>query len=147
MGKRFPLRLSTIDFHFREPYTNIYTLIFIKFRMAEAEKAVAASPNRTNALLAWIFAPITSFLFMNDEDEFTKKCAKHSLYFGVADIIIQVVLWGGGTVLSFVVIGVCCFPLAGLWGLVSLAVRIIGAVKANQGELFEVPVISGMVKE
>ncbi|MDD3647197.1 MAG: DUF4870 domain-containing protein [Candidatus Dojkabacteria bacterium] len=113
-----------------------------------AEKtASAATPNRTNALLAWIFAPLTSFIFLNDEDEFTKKCAKHSMYFGIADLVIQIVLWVGGIILSFAVIGVCCFPLAGLWSLVSIAVRIMGAVKANNGELFEVPVISGMVKE
>ena len=121
--------------------------------MAEkAEKPVVGSAttsgnNRTNALLAWIFAPITSFIFMNDKDAFTKKCAKHSMYFGVADIIIQAVLWIGGIVLSFIFIGFLCFPLAFLWSMVSIAVRVIGAVKANKGELFEVPVISGMVKE
>lgn len=116
--------------------------------MAEAKvKSPTAAPNRTNALLAWVFAPITSFIFMNDEDEFTKKCAKHSMYFGVADVVIQIVLILGGTILSFAFIGICCFPIAGIWGLVSLAVRIIGAVKASNGELFEVPVISGMVKE
>ena len=112
-----------------------------------AEKNTGAQPNRTNAILAWVLCPITSLIFMNDEDAFTKTCAKHSLYFGLADVIIQVVLWIGGFVLTFIAIGVCCFPLAGLWGLVSLGVRIYGAVKASQGELFEVPVISGMVKE
>jgi len=84
---------------------------------------------------------------MNDEDEFTRKCAKHSMYFGVADVIIQIVLWVGGTILAVFVVGVCCYVIAMVWGIVSIAVRIIGAVKANNGELFEVPVISGMVKE
>ncbi len=116
--------------------------------MAEEKKQTSsASKNRTNALLAWVFAPITSFIFMNDEDPFTKKCAKHSLYFGVVDVVLQVVLILGGTILSFAFIGICCFPISAVWGLVSLAVRIIGAVKANNGELFEVPVISDMVKE
>lgn len=110
-------------------------------------KKVASSPNRTNALLAWIFAPISSFIFKDDKDAFTKRCAMHSLYFGVADVIIQVVLWVGGIILSFAVIGVCCFPIAGLWGIASIAIRIVGAVKANNGEVFEVPVISDMVKE
>lgn len=115
--------------------------------MAEEKAAAAASPNRTNALLAWIFAPITSFIFMNDEDEFTRRCAKHSMYFGVADVVIQIALWVGGTILAFIVVGVCCYVVAGVWGLVSLAVRIMGAVKANNGELFEVPVLKDMVKE
>lgn len=117
--------------------------------MAEEKKAVAASPNRTNALLAWIFAPITSFIFMNDEDEFTKKCAKHSLYFGVASVVIYVVLIILVTVGSVVTfgLGTVCYCLIFVWGIVDVVVRIMGAVKANNGELFEVPVISGMVKE
>ncbi len=114
--------------------------------MAET-KGTSASANRTNALLCWIFAPITSFIFMNDKDAFTKKCAKHSLYFGVADVVIQVGLWVIGTILAFVVVGVCCYAVAAIWGLVSIVVRIMGAVKANDGEVFKVPVISDMVKE
>jgi len=116
--------------------------------MAETKKA--SSPNRTNALLAWIFAPITSVIFMNDEDEFTKKCAKHSLYFGVADVIMWVVLFLGSTfggIITFGIGTICCSILMFVWSAVSLAVRIIGAVKANSGELFKVPVISDMVKE
>jgi uncharacterized membrane protein len=113
--------------------------------MAEAKKSAGAAPNRTNAILAWVFCPITSFIFMNDEDEFTKKCAKHSMYFGVADLVLQIVLWVGGTLLAFIAVGICCYAVAGVWGIVSIIVRIMGAVKANEGELFEVPVISGMV--
>jgi len=112
-----------------------------------AEAKVQASENRTNALLCWIFAPITSFIFMNDKDEFTKKVAKHSMYFGIFDVALQVVLWVLGTILAFVLVGLLCYVIAGLWWLVSLTVRIMGAVKANKGELFEVPVISGMIKE
>jgi uncharacterized Tic20 family protein len=115
--------------------------------MAEEKKAVAVSPNRTNALLAWIFAPITSFIFMNDEDEFTKKCAKHSLYFGVAMVVIHVALWILGTVGAIFIVGSVCFCIDAVVWVADLAVRVMGAVKANSGELFEVPVISGMVKE
>lgn len=103
--------------------------------------------NRTNALLAWIFAPITSFIFMNDEDPFTKKCAKHSLYFGLAMVIVHVVLWGLGFVGSLFIVGAFCFCIDAIVWVVDIAVRVMGAVKANNGELFEVPVISGMVKE
>jgi uncharacterized Tic20 family protein len=114
-----------------------------------AEKSQGAAPNRTNALLCWIFAPITSFIFMNDEDAFTKKCAKHSLYFGVVSVIIYIALFlltTVGTVVTFG-FGAVCSCLLPVWGIVDLVVRIMGAVKANSGELFEVPVISGMVKE
>jgi len=114
--------------------------------MAE-EKQAAASPNRTNALLTWIFAPITSFIFMNDEDEFTRRCAKHSMYFGVAMIVLHVGMWILGTVGSIIIIGSVCFCVDAVLWLVDLVVRIMGAVKANNGELFEVPIISGMVKE
>lgn len=116
--------------------------------MAEKQTtATAQSPNRTNALLAWIFAPITSLIFMNDKDEFTKKCAKHSLYFGIGMIIIHVVLWVLGTVLAVFVVGFLCYVVDALVWLVDIAVRIMGAVKANNGEVFKVPVTSGMVKE
>lgn len=117
--------------------------------MAEAKKSASAGPNRTNAMLAWIFAPLTSFIFMNDEDAFTKKCAKHSMYFGVASIIIYVALFvliSIGAAVTFG-IGSVCYCLVAVWGLLDLVVRVMGAVKANSGELFEVPVISGMVKE
>ena len=116
--------------------------------MAEEKKAaVTSSPNCTNALLAWIFAPITSFIFMNDEDEFTKKCAKHSLYFGVAMVVIHVALWILGTVGAVFIVGSVCFCVDAVVWVADLAVRIMGAVKANSGELFEVPVLSDMVKE
>ncbi|MFC1780224.1 DUF4870 domain-containing protein [Patescibacteria group bacterium] len=114
--------------------------------MAEKQTA-SVTPNKTNAILAWVFAPLTSFIFMNDEDAFTKKCAKHSLYFGVGMIIVHIALWVIGTVLTFILIGPLCFLLDSVVWLVDIAIRIMGAVKANNGELFEVPVTSGMVKE
>ena len=117
--------------------------------MAEKKAAAkpAGAPNRTNALLCWIFAPITSFIFMNDEDEFTKQCAKHSMYFGVAMVIIHVVLWVLGSIGIIFVVGTLCFCVDALVWIVDLAIRIMGAVKANEGELFKVPVISDMVKD
>jgi uncharacterized Tic20 family protein len=114
------------------------------------QPSTSATQNKTNAILAWVFAPITSFIFMNDKDEFTKKCAKHSMYFGVADFIIWVLLILGSTfggILTFGIGTICCTILMLVWSAASIAVRIIGAVKANNGELFEVPLISKMVKE
>jgi uncharacterized membrane protein len=125
-------------------------ILFIRWPiMAEEQKAsqTSSSPNRTNAILAWIFAPITSFIFLNDEDAFTKKCAKHSMYFGVAMVILHVAMWILGTIGSFVVVGVGCFCVDAVIWIADIAVRVMGAVKANNGELFEVPVISNMVKE
>lgn len=112
-----------------------------------AKPAAPAGPNRTNAILAWVFAPITSFIFMNDEDEFTRKCAKHSMYFGIADVVAQLIWWVGGSFLAIFLVGMCCWVIGLVWFVFSIYVRVMGAVKANKGELFEVPVISGMVKE
>ena len=100
---------------------------------------LSASANKTNAILAWLFAPITSFIWMNDADEFLKHHAKQSLYWGIASFIAWAILF----VLSFVVVGACLMPV---WGIIDLVVRIMGIVKANQGEKWVVPVIGGMVK-
>jgi uncharacterized protein len=97
------------------------------------------SNNKTNAILAWLFAPITSFIWMNDADEFLKHHAKQSLYWGVADIVV----WGILFVLSFLIIGACLMPI---WAIIDLVVRVMGIVKANNGEKWVVPVIGGMVK-
>lgn len=107
----------------------------------------SSSTNRTNAILAWVFAPITSLIFKDDKDEFTRKCAKHSLYFGVAVVAIHIVMWILGTIGSVFIVGIFCFMLDAVVWLADLAVRIMGAVKANNGELFEVPITSKWVKE
>jgi len=112
--------------------------------MAEATATPSASSTaggntKTNAILAWIFAPITSIIWMNEKDEFLKHHAKQSLAWGVTALIGHVLCF----VLSFVIIGACLWPL---WSLLDLGVRVYGLVKANNGEKWEVPVVGGFVK-
>jgi len=114
-----------------------------------------ASEAKTNALLAWLFSPITSFVWKNEKDAFLQKHARNSLYYGIANIIlvaivfvIQIlygvivgallwnVLWGLGTLLSCV--------WSAIWLVVSafsVVPRIVGMIKANNGEVWEVPYV------
>ena len=112
--------------------------------MAE-EKTASAAPKmddgqaKTNAMLAWLFAPITSFIWMNDENEFLKFHAKQSLSWSLVAIV-------GHIVLSFstlILIGICLWPM---WVLLDIGIRVYGLVKANAGEKLEVPVVGGLIK-
>jgi len=109
--------------------------------MAEATTASTASGSNTkiNALLAWIFAPITSLIWMNEKDDFLKYHAKQSLAWSITAIVGHV-LCGA---LMIVFIGMCLWPI---WLLIDVGVRIYGAVKANNGEKWEVPVVGGLIK-
>ena len=44
------------------------------------ESKTTASEAKTNAMLAWIFAPITSYVWKDSTDEFLKAHARASLY-------------------------------------------------------------------
>jgi uncharacterized Tic20 family protein len=114
-----------------------------------------SSEARTNALLAWLFSPITSFLWKSDKDAFLQKHARNSLYYGIANLILVAivfvlqilygiivgallwnVLWGLGALLS------CVWSV--IWitvSLFSLVPRIVGMIKANNGEVWEVPYV------
>jgi uncharacterized Tic20 family protein len=117
---------------------------------------VQSSQSKTNAMLAWLFAPITSFIWKDDADAFVKEHARQSLYLGIANIavfavlfLLQIcygiifanllwsVLWGISALIS-------CF-----WSLLWLAAsafavvpRIIGIVKANDMKTWEVPYVT-----
>lgn len=95
--------------------------------------------SKMNAVLAWIFAPITSLIWMNDKDEFLQYHAKQSLSWSIVAIIGHVAC----AVLTVVVIGACLWPF---WSLLDLGVRVMGLVKANNGEKWEVPVVGGLIK-
>lgn len=108
----------------------------------------SGSNSKTNAILAWIFAPITSLIWMNDADDFLKHHAKQSLYWGVFAVIVYVAGTILVTILAAITFGLgsilgCLIPVFAIFDVV---VRIMGAVKANQGEKWVVPVIGKMVK-
>lgn len=117
--------------------------------MAEETKSVEKTgPNYTNQILCWVFAPITSLIWMNDADKDLQKHAKVTLYFGLASVVIYILVFVISTIVSFITFGCgsLLYCLAMIWWILDIVVRIMGAVKASKGELFEIPVISGMVK-
>lgn len=110
----------------------------------------AKADNMPILVLSWIFAPIVSLFVMNSTDEEVRWHAKQTLYFGLADIGINVAFF----VLTFVLgitlilapIAICVGLFQFIWTLVSLGVRIYGAAQAYQGKRWEVPVISKYIK-
>lgn len=104
-----------------------------------AEAAASGGDTKTSAILAWIFSPITSIIWMNDKDDFLKYHAKQSLAWGIVAIVGHMLCF----FLSFIFIGMCLWPV---WSILDLVVRVYGLVKANNGEKWEVPVVGGMMK-
>lgn len=105
----------------------------------EVNTPKSGGDTKTNAILAWLFTPITSLIWMNDKDEFLQYHAKQSLSWGLVAIFGYVVCF----VTSFFLIGLCLWMI---WPLVDLVVRVYGIVKANSGEKWEVPVVGGLIK-
>jgi len=115
-----------------------------------AEKSVGKkSGDNTNLILCWIFAPITSLIWMNSEDVKLQRVAKMTLYFvGIIFALEFVVIPLLATVLGAVTLGIgtllgCLSPVLGI---VHLVVVIMGAVKAGKGEVYEIPVVKDWVK-
>ncbi len=94
------------------------------------------SDDKLWALLAYILTPIVPIIIMLMEDKksrpFLKAHNAQALAFGVAAFVINFAL-------SFVFIGICT-------SVVTLVVVIMYGVKAYQGNVFEIPVISNFVK-
>lgn len=107
--------------------------------MAETTTPASTGDTKTNAILAWIFAPITSAIWMNDKDDFLRFHAKQSLSWGIVSLVGHFLCF----LSSFLFIGLCLWPL---WSLVDIVVRVYGLIKANNGEKWEVPVVGGLVK-
>lgn len=123
----------------------------------------SASDSKTNAILAWIFAPITSFVWKDSPDAFVRQHARESLNFGIANLVILVALW----IVSFIyniIIGNLLYSSFTLFGLASLlscvwsllwlvfwvgsvVIRIMGVMKANNGQTWEVPYISKIMSK
>jgi len=93
--------------------------------------------DRLWALLAYLFTPVIPIILLFIEDKksrpFIKYHNMHALALGVAFVAIN-------TVLSFVLIGFCTAVL-------SLGVLIYFGIKAYQGEVFEIPVITDFLKK
>jgi uncharacterized Tic20 family protein len=126
------------------------------------EATSTASDAKTNAILAWIFAPFTSFAWKDSTDEFVKAHARASLYLGIANVISSIVIFVlqicMGVVLGAFLYNSYLFGFAGIvdcfWWLLNMAngafiliPRLIGVVKANNGEKWEVPYITESLKK
>src|SRR4030042_1168348 len=98
------------------------------------------------SLLAWIFAPITSVIFMvmddMKRDEFIQFNAKESLYFFVAEIIIYII-FGVLATISFGILS-CLLPILSL---ADLGIRIYVGVQAYNGKKTVLPVIGPMAEK
>ena len=79
-----------------------------------------------------VIAPLVIWLTQRDKSAFVDDHAKEALNFQITVTILGV----GGILLTFLIIGV---PILILLGLAALAFCIIGAMKANKGEMYEYP--------
>lgn len=102
----------------------------------EPEPMEITSDDKLWALLAYILTPIVPIIILLMEDKkarpFLKAHTMQALVLGVASVVINIVL-------SFVFIGICTSFL-------TLILVIYYGVKAYQGEVFEIPVITNFVK-
>ena len=88
-----------------------------------------------SGLLSWLFAPISSIIFIIiEKDKMAKFHAWESLIWTVGAFIVATVL---ATILTFSVIGACCAWIPYMYYIVN----IIGAIKAYNGEMWKLPVI------
>src|SRR5690554_4991274 len=65
----------------------------------------SADSAKTNAILAWIFAPITSYVWKDESDPLLRNHARESLYLGVANLAVMVILWVLSIFFSIFLIG------------------------------------------
>lgn len=98
------------------------------------------SDDRLWALLAYIFTPIIPvvILLMPDKKDrpFLKAHNIQALALGVVEWVINIIL----SIISFGILG--CVV-----GLIFLAINIYYGVKANNSEVFEIPVITNFVRQ
>jgi uncharacterized protein len=94
------------------------------------------SDDKLWSMLGYILTPLVPIivLFMEDKKKrpFIKAHNMQALVLGVIEYVVSFVL-------SFVVVG--CFV-----GVAALVVNIIYGLKANKGEVFDIPVISNFIK-
>jgi uncharacterized membrane protein len=115
---------------------------------------------RTYSMLAWLFAPFTSFVWKDSKDPLLAGHARQSLYLGIANIITTLiifvlqmiyyvvfssllwsVLWGMGTLIS------CAWQFIWLLNaLFVIAPRVMGIYKASLNEQWQVPYVTKLLE-
>lgn len=105
-------------------------------KAVETTKAGVSTDSNSNlmAALAWLFAPLSSLIFIlvdtYKKDKYIQFHAWQSLAFGVINFI----AW------SFLV-WTCIIPLA------TLVLTIVGVVKAFQGEMWKAPLVGDWAEQ
>jgi uncharacterized membrane protein len=96
------------------------------------------SDDRLWGLLSYIFTPLVPIIVLLMEDKknrpFLKAHNTQALILGIIEVVISGVLSP--------VLGIGCIV-----GVAALVVNILYALKANKGEVFEIPVITNFVKQ
>jgi uncharacterized membrane protein len=98
------------------------------------------SDDRLWALLAYLLSPLVPVLIMLLEDKksrpFLKAHNMQALILGIAEYIVVAIL----SAISFGILG--CIV-----GIAVLVINIMYGMKANKGEVFEIPVITNFVRQ
>lgn len=92
--------------------------------------------DRLWALLSWIFAPLVPIIVLILEDKKNRPFIKYN---AIQALVLSVVGYVLGTVLSFVIVG--CFVAAAV-----LIYQIVLGIQSYQGKWVEVPVLTNFVK-
>lgn len=99
------------------------------------------------ALLCWIFAPITSIIFMllddTKNDEFIMFNAKESMWYGIAQIVLSFLTF----LMVIPIIGILISCVIWLLQMAMLVGRIIIGVKAYNGEKVVLPVLGDLASK
>lgn len=114
---------------------------------------------KTTAILAWVFAPLTSFMWKDHQNEFIRFHARESLYLGIANIAVVIVLTLLQVCMQIFAGALFFTPAFALFGLIScffaiiwlgvtafiVVPRVVGVIKAANMEKWEVPYVSRFV--
>ena len=97
----------------------------------------STSDDRLWALLAYIFAPLIPIVILLLEDKKNRPFIKSH---NMQALVLGVVEWVINYLLSFIVIG--CVT-----SILTLIYNIYLGIKANKGEVFEIPIITNFVRK
>jgi uncharacterized membrane protein len=115
--------------------------------MAESKPVSSGSGLEPNvaALLAWIFAPLTSVIFLvtDKDNRFIKFHALQSLAFSIAAYAVVFVLYFVISIVTLGIGGICCMPLF----FVPMAVQIYAGIKAYNNEMYKLPVVGDWAEQ
>lgn len=92
--------------------------------------------------LGFIIAPLVIFL-LRKEDEFVYHHAKQALVAHLAILAASVI----ASLLCIVLVGLLLLPVIAILWLLLLITSVIAAVKAVDGQLYEYPLVQGLVRK